>query len=143
VVANDFDSRGEVLWEAEHSSMRLTHPIEGVVVVVISGTDVGESGDTPFTVLGRVLHRGPVELFIDARDARAVSLDVSRAWAAWLRENRDSLGRVVMLARSRFVQLTATFVRSFSGMDDQMQVHTDPTAFEADLAHALARAASR
>lgn len=143
MVADDFGSQGELLWEAEHSSMRLTLPIEGVVVVVISGTDVGESGDTPFTALGQVLHRGPVELFIDARDARGVSLDVSRAWAAWLREHRDSLARVVMLARSRFVELTATFVRSFAGMDDQMQVHTDPAAFDTELERALGRAASR
>ena len=96
--------------------MRLTRPIEGVVVVAISGTDVGESGSTPLAVLGRVLQRGPVELFIDARDARGVSLDVSRAWAAWLRDHRDSLSRVVMLARSRFVELTATFVRTRTPM---------------------------
>ena len=56
----------------------------------------------------------PVELFIDARHARAATIDVSGAWARWLGARRAQLRHVSMLTGSRFIQLSAQMVRRSS-----------------------------
>jgi hypothetical protein len=113
-----------------HSTLSIERPIPGVVLITISGRDAGEHGDGPFRELARDLERGPFVLFVDARDTRGASIDVSNVWARWLREQRDSLHRIHMLTGSRFVQLTADFVRRFSELGDAMLVYTDPRAFD-------------
>jgi len=49
-----------------------------VILITIEGTDVGELGEAPFHTLMPLLETGgSVELFIDARNARGPSIDVS------------------------------------------------------------------
>lgn len=113
--------------------MSISQPADDVVLVQISGQDVGELGREPFAVLKELVEGGKrVELFIDAREARGPSVDVSAQWAGWLREHRDRFEHVNMLTRSRFVQLTADFVQRFAGLE-RMRVFTDPTAFDTAL----------
>jgi hypothetical protein len=50
-----------------------------------------------------------------------------------LRENRPRFHYVNMLTRSRFVQLTAAFVRRVAELGDYMRVFTDPAAFDTAL----------
>ncbi len=120
------------------SVMTIHRPARGVVVVTISGTDVGEHGDAPFAELVKDVADGPFELFVDARQSRAVALDVSGSWARWLRGQRTSLQRVNMLTGSRFVALTANFVRDFAELGDLMRIYSDPAAFDDALNEAVA-----
>src|SRR5688500_15773525 len=91
----------EVTWEGLHCSLTVRRPAEGVVLLVFSGTDVGELGDRPFVELGRDLEGGqPLELWIDARATPAASMDVSSGWAGWLAAHRSQLHRVTVLCGS-------------------------------------------
>lgn len=124
--------------EGAYCTIEIERPRDGILVVRFFGTDVGELGGLPFAELTRHLSdTGPVELFIDARATRGVSLDVSQEWALWLRTNRPRLTRVTMLPGSRLVQVTADFVQRFSGLYDRMRVTTDAAAFDRALAEAV------
>jgi hypothetical protein len=45
-----------------------------------------------------------------------------------------------MLPGSRFIEVTARFVRSFAGLDTVMRVYSDAAAFDRDLSDAVAKA---
>lgn len=79
-----------------------------------------------------------IELFIDARGGRSASLDVSSDWARWLGKNRASFRHVSMLTGSRFVRLSAAFVRKFADLGDLMRIYTDAAAFEGALQSSVA-----
>jgi hypothetical protein len=128
--------RGEVLLLGRNSSVRIHRPGKRVVVIVLAGNDVGEHGTAPFLELSRDAADGPFELFIDARDSRGVTLDVSGSWARWLSEHRDSLRRVNMLTGSRFIELTANFVRDFADLGELMRIYADAEAFDSALGQA-------
>jgi hypothetical protein len=127
-------------FEGLHCTMELSRPAPGIVVLTIEGSDVGELGDEPFRALEAELAAArPLALFIDGRDTRGASMNVSGDWALWLRRHRDHLAQVTMLTGSRFLQITADFVRRFSALEDLMRITTDPAAFDeavADAAHA-------
>jgi hypothetical protein len=117
-----------------HCTILISRPTARTVLVHISGLDVGELGRRPFDALDDVIKDGgPIELFIDAREARGPSVDVSAQWASWLRANREHFQHINMLTRSRFVQLTADFVQHFAELGDRMRIFTDPTAFDTTL----------
>lgn len=122
-----------------HGSMRIERPTPSVVVMRISGHDVGELGDAPFKEVERALDGdGLVELYVDARDSSGVTTDVSGAWAGWLVKHRARFAHVSMLTRSRFVQVTAEFVRRFGDLADKMRLYTEEKAFDEALAASIA-----
>ena len=140
--------------EGVHCSLVIERPAPQVVVVIFRGTDIGELGDAPFLELERLLgeppesrttsERGePFELFIDARRARAASIDVSGQWATWLLRRRASLVRVHMLTGTRLIQVSAAFVRAFAGLEGAMCIDSSASAFEAALARAVAARPAR
>jgi len=109
-----------------------------VVVVRISGTDIGELADAPMIALNNeVSAGGPVDLFIDARDVRGASIEVSGEWASWLSSHKESLRAVTMLTGSRFVQITAEFVRRFANLEGVMRICTESTVFDRALSDAM------
>jgi hypothetical protein len=124
----------DVLLDAPHSALRIHRPRTGVVLLVITGTDVGEHEAAPFRELDYDLARGPIHLFVDARASRGVTIDVSSDWSRWLRAQRHQLRSVHMLTGSRFVQLTAQTARNFAELGERMRIYTDPSAFEEELA---------
>ena len=130
--------RTRVVFEGVHCSIAIDRPAGRVTRLVIEGRDGGELGDAPFRELDADLERGQLQLFIDARATSGANLDVSGRWAAWLRQHRARFRRVSMLTGSRFVQLTAEFVKRFAELGDLMIVFTDPAAFETALALACA-----
>ena len=130
-------------WQSTSSSLEIRRPAAGIVVLLVTGTDIGEHGDAPFAELAEDVNAGPFELFVDARESRAVALEVSGSWAKWLAASRAALVRVNMLTGSRFVELTANFVRNFAELGERMRIYTDAAAFEADLANATGRARLR
>jgi hypothetical protein len=120
-----------------HGSMRIERPAPRVVVMRITGHDVGELGDAPFREVERALvesEGGTIELYVDARASTGVTTDVSGAWAGWLVKHKSKLAHVSMLTRSKFVQVTAEFVRRFGDLTDKMRLYTDETAFDEALA---------
>jgi hypothetical protein len=124
---------GPVTLEGRHSTITVARPVPQVVLMTIEGRDAGEHGDAPFRALEAELAKGPFALFIDARRTTGASVDVSNVWAQWLRAHRDQLFRIHMLTGSRFVQLTADFVRRFAELGDAMLVYTDGAAFDEAL----------
>lgn len=127
------------VFKSLHSTMTLDRPRPHVVTLVIVGRDVGEHGDAPLRLLDDALRAGSFALYIDARDTRGASVDVSNIWAQWLRRNRDQLHEIHMLTGSRFVQLTADFVRRFAELGDTMRIYTDGPSFDEALQLATQR----
>lgn len=109
-------------------------------MIVVTGSDVGEHGDAPFVALGNDVARGPLELFVDARESRGVTIDVSAQWAVWLVGQRAALRAVTMLTGSRFVQVTARFVENFADLGEIMRVYTEAAPFEQALDAAIREA---
>ena len=127
------------VFEGIHSTMTIARPVPHVVVLTITGRDAGELGDGPMRALDDEVGRGPFTLFIDARASKGATIDVSNVWAQWLRAHRDALHSIHMLTGSRFVQLTADFVRRFSELGDAMCIYTDGNAFDEALHDATRR----
>jgi len=126
-------------FEGRHSTIAIARPVPHVVVLTISGRDAGEHGNGPQRALDEELLAGPYALFIDARRTLGASVDVSNIWAQWLRGRRDQLERIHMLTGSKFVQLTADFVRRFAELGDAMLIYTDGAAFDEALRAAAQR----
>jgi hypothetical protein len=124
----------ELLWEGEHCTLRLRRHRPGVVIVTITGRDLGEFGDAPLAELSHDVEREPIHLFVDARDVTGATLDVSSQWALWIRANRDRLTGISMLTARRFIQFHANMARDFADVRDRMQIFTDVAAWEALLA---------
>jgi len=128
----------ETFYEGIHCKLTIQYFLCGVAIVKIWGTDVGEFGHGPMVALSECLNANdPIELFIDAREARGASIEVSGEWASWLRAHRVHLRDISMLTGSRFVQLTADFVRRFADLESTMRIYTEADAFDAALAEAL------
>jgi hypothetical protein len=128
----------EVRYDGVHCAIAIERPAPEVLVLRISGTDVGEFGDAPMQGLDERLAGGPpVRLFIDARDTRGASIEVSADWARWLGTHRQQLRAIDMLTGSRYIEVTAGFVRRFADLHGVMRIYTDPKAFDAALADAI------
>jgi hypothetical protein len=128
----------EVLFEGIHCELSIQRFPGGIVVLRIAGSDVGEFGDAPMRQLDERLADGvAVDLYIDARDVRGASIEVSGEWARWLAAHRLQLRQVSMLTGSRYVRITADFVRRFADLQGVMKVYTDAQAFDSDLLAAL------
>jgi hypothetical protein len=79
----------------------------------------------------------PIDLFIDAREVRGASIEVSGEWAGWLNSHKAGLRTVTMLTGSRFIQITAEFVRRFANLEGIMRICTEPVIFDFALAETL------
>ena len=110
---------------------------EGVILMRIDGHDVGEFGEAPMSCVESLIPRdGAAVLYIDGRQVRGVTVDVSGTWAQWLGRNRHLLSHVHMLTSSRLVEVNAEFVRRFAALDGQMALYTHASEFERSLIQA-------
>ncbi|HWE51056.1 MAG TPA: hypothetical protein VG273_14785 [Bryobacteraceae bacterium] len=131
--------RREIRYEGIHCNLLIEQFPNRVVVLRISGTDVGEFGKSPMTALNDWVNSpGPIDLFIDARNVRGASIEVSGEWAGWLDANKKALRSVTMLTGSRYIQVTAQFVRRFANLEGIMRICTEPVVFDQTLAEAVA-----
>jgi hypothetical protein len=131
----------ETRLEGVHSSIRIGRPAPGIIVLVIEGADIGDLGERPFQELaGDVEGPGLLQLFVDARAGSGPSIEVSGRWASWLGMHQARFAQITMLPGSRFVQITAAFVRDFAQLGDRMRIVTDPGAFDETLAAACTAA---
>jgi hypothetical protein len=132
------EAQREVQYDGVHCTLIIQKPSPRIVVLRISGTDVGEFGDAPMLELNQYLAvANPIQLFIDAREVRGASIAVSGAWAKWLRSQREHLSEINMLTGSRFIEVTADFVRRFADLQTVMRIYTEAEAFDAALAESL------
>ncbi|MCU1300657.1 MAG: hypothetical protein JWQ87_941 [Candidatus Sulfotelmatobacter sp.] len=79
----------------------------------------------------------PIDLFIDARDVSGASIDVSGEWARWLDSHKPGLRTVTMLTGSRFIEITAAFVRRFASLEGIMRICSEPAVFDFALAKTI------
>jgi hypothetical protein len=125
--------------EGLHCSFAIRRFPNGVIVLTITGTDIGEFGDRPMLELAEFVRDAePVQLYIDARDVRGASMNVSSAWAEWLGTHRIQFAGISMLTGTRYVEITADFVRRFAALESKMRIYTEPEIFETMLACSLA-----
>jgi hypothetical protein len=137
-------SLASVHYEGIHCSVSIQRPAEGISLLVLAGSDIGEFGDFAMRELAKDLQRaGGLELFIDAGAVRGASIEVSSEWMLWLRAHRAQFHHVNMLTGSRYIQITAEFVRRFSHLVDRMTIFTDRAAFGETLSRAIGREHSR
>jgi len=135
------ESLPSIEYEGVHCTLLIHRPAPGVAVVVLSGCDIGEFGDLPMRELRKDLACfNAIELFIDARAVRGASIEVSAEWALWMRAHRTSFKRINMLTGSRYIQITAAFVRRFAGLADLMNVFTEHVAFDESLTASVCHA---
>lgn len=125
-----------ISFDGVHVNLTIRRPGGGVLVVVLRGLDAGELGDQPFVELERDLAREPAHLFVDARATQGAVMEVSSQWARWLKARRTRLRSIHMLTGSRFVKLTADFVRRWADLGDIMQIYTDAASFDEALRQA-------
>jgi hypothetical protein len=131
---------GTKIFQGVHVRLTLEHPGEGVVLVTLGGYDVGELGDVPLKEIERHLdEKQPMELYIDARETKGASIEVSKQWAQWLARHRSCFKSIRMATGSRYVELTADFARRFAGLESIMTIEPDSAAFEAALAESTGR----
>ena len=132
-----------MVYEGIHCRLAIERPAASVVVVRLTGWDVGEFGASPMKEIEADLGLGaPLELFIDARRVKGATIDVSNDWALWLSANRSRFAHVSMLTGAPFVQLTAKFVRRFTGLEDTMRIYTDAGAFDRAVGASIAQAST-
>jgi hypothetical protein len=132
-----------IRFEGVHCHLELQNRPPHIVLIKISGTDVGEFGDAPMKAIEGWIRGVPaIDLFIDARDVRGASIDVSRVWAGWLSAHSPSLRSITMLTGSRFINVTAEFVRRFASLEDSMRVCADPAVFDRSLRESTRRLGS-
>ena len=67
------------------------------------------------------------------------SVEVSGTWAYWMQENRGRLEEIHLLCGSRFIHLTANFVRRFAELEEKMFLYTEAKAFDLAVGTAMAR----
>ncbi len=124
-------------FEGAHCAIALEQLSESLIVMQLSGTDTGELRDAPIKTLDEWLAgANAVELYIDARSVRGASIDVSSEWATWFTANRARFKSITMLTGSKFIQITAEFVRRFAGLNGIMWICTDPEVFDLALEQA-------
>jgi len=128
----------QIRYDGIHCNLLIEQFPARVLVLRISGTDIGEFGEAPMKALTDLVNAAdPADFFIDARDVRGASIEVSGEWAGWLSAHKDGLRSVTMLTGSRFIQVTAEFVRRFASLEGIMRICSEPAVFDSALAEAL------
>lgn len=128
---------GEGRWSLRTQKARFEYQrlAPGRLFVRISGVDFGEFGERTIDEVRRELEGGgsPLELFVDARAAVAVSVDVSRQWMRFFSEEQSRLSHVSVLVGSRAIELTMEIAQHLSRTGRLLQIYTDPALFLARM----------
>lgn len=102
----------------------------GRLLVTITGYDRGECGTAPLDEIIRETQRyGPLELLIDASQARGVTWAVSEQWTQWFHANQHHLRSVLILVQSKYVEQTILVAKELSKTRHLLSVTSDAEAF--------------
>ena len=133
-------AREELVFEGVHCKLRIAFPAPSVCLATFQGHDVGEFGDGPVKALSEYLTRQEsMTLFVDGRQVPGASVEVSGTWAYWMQDNRARLEEIHILCGSRFIHLTANFVRRFAELEEKMFIYTEAKAFDLAIGTAISR----
>lgn len=114
----------------------------GALLITISGIDAGQFGTATLDeVRLEMLRHRPVELFVDAEAAVAVTVEVSKEWTHFFALNREHLKRVSVLVGTKAIELTVAIAQHLSQTGNLIQIYSDRELFEARLAAARQRPA--
>ena len=123
---------GSVMLTAGACSFHYLRSRPGVIEVTIVGVDSGQFGTSTLDELRLALMREkPIELFMDAREALAPAVAVSRDWTRFFTEHRKDLKRVSILVGSKVLELTIGIAQHLSRTGNLIQIYSDPEVFDA------------
>lgn len=112
----------------------------GVLLMTVSGRDTGEFGTAALDEIDSEIRKfGPLDLFVDAREATMVAVRVSDAWTEWFRLNSRGLRRVNTLVSSKAMDLTMGIAKHFSQTGDMIRSYNSKEEFEKELARSAGR----
>ena len=104
----------------------------GAMLVTITGYDKGQFGTASLDEIRlELLRHRPLELFVDASGAVAVSVEVSKEWTHFFSLNREHLKRVSVLVGSKALELTVAIAQHLSQTGNLLQIYTDSDLFRA------------
>lgn len=130
---------GAVRLSAGGCTFLYRRPRPGVLHVSVSGRDTGQFGTATLDeIRAEIARRSPVALFVDARDADRVAMAVSDEWTEFFTRERAHLRQVSILVWSKVLHLTMSIAQHLSRTGTLIKIHSDPPAFEAALASAVA-----
>ena len=106
------------------------------------GEDTGSLTDLALDEMEQWIEksRAPLRWFLDLRDARTVSPEVSRVWTQWIAVRRDCFARISALSFDPLFPLVLTMARLRSGAD--FRVHRELEPFRQELAAASSAVAA-
>ncbi len=135
-IAREIQPGGKVILRDPTCSFTYERPRPGKLIVTVNGSDQGQFGTSTIDeILLAIKREGPIELFVDARQARSISVHVSEDWTRFFTLNRSMLRRVHVLVASEFIHLTISIAKHLSGTGDLIRIHTRVE----DLAAAIER----
>lgn len=130
----------EVRLSAPEAEFLFSRPSARVLLVRISGHDVGQFGSVALDEIAAAISRSrPIEVFVDARDATGVSPRVREEWTQFISANRTNLTAVHVLTSSRIVHLAIAVAQLFSRTGNLIRLYSTPAVFQAELQRAIAR----
>jgi hypothetical protein len=136
-VTRELLAGGVVRLTAGGCTFEYRRPRPGALLVTITGMDSGQFGTTPLDEITTALAReGPLELFVDAREAVGAAVSVSDDWTRFFSSQRARLTRVHVLVGSKVVYLTVAMAQHLSRTGSLIQIYSDPEIFAARLPRA-------
>jgi hypothetical protein len=118
-------------------------PLAGDAILCrFQGEDTGSLTDLALDEMEQWIEksRAPLRWFLDLRDARTVSPEVSRVCTQWIGVRRDCFARISALSFDPLFPLVLTMARLRSGAD--FRVHRELEPFRQELAAASSAAAA-
>ena len=98
----------------------------------------GQFGTAPLEEIDSFLRLlGPLQLFVDARNAQGATVRVSEDWTGFFARRKHDLSHVHVLVGSKMVELTVAIARHLSRTGNLIQIYSDPGIFEAQLSREL------
>jgi hypothetical protein len=133
VIDREVLADGSVKLSGDGCVFRYQRPRPGIMVVRISGDDVGQFGAATMDEVAKEFDhvQAPIELFIDATEAVGPVTKVMEAWAAWFETHHKRLKHVDILIppEAKVLQLTVAIARHLSRTGDLISIHLDSTNF--------------
>jgi hypothetical protein len=130
-ITRDLLPAGVVRLSSGEATFQFFRPRPGTLLVTISGLDKGQFGPSTLSEITLALDReGPLELFIDAREAVGATVSVSDEWTRFFTVQRKRLRRVHVLVGSKSIKLTVAIAQHLSNTGDLIQIYSDSQIFE-------------
>ena len=130
VISRDICSGGDIRLSAGGSTFIYHRLRTGVLLITISGLDIGQFGTTTLDEISAAINRdGVLELFIDAQRSDGAVLAVSEEWTRFFAANREKLSRVHILVGSEILKLIVSIAQHLSRTGNLIQIHTAEDIF--------------